>query len=287
MLDFPPELARPRNAASQVGTAAGIAPSGAGLHNPPMRGAARKRPCDALQLNSSAGGRMDGVAEDQDRPVGAGRPASLAAPTASRPPDGLPGEVTQLLQRWSQGDEAAFDRMLPMVYDELRRMAQRHLQRERDGHTLQGTSLVHEVYLRLAEKSPAQWQSRAHFFGWASTLMRHILIDHARSRQAAKRGGGVELLSLDAMREDRGDAADVPAPAAADSPDLVAVDQALRRLERLDPQQGRVVELRYFCGLSVAETAEALEVSPATVKREWVTARAWLLRELGRLKDAS
>jgi RNA polymerase sigma factor (TIGR02999 family) len=229
---------------------------------------------------------MNGVAGNQDRalpPGGAGRPAA----PGGGPDDELPGEVTQLLQRWSQGDDAAFDRMLPMVYDELRRMANRHLQRERDGHTLQGTSLVHEVYLRLAEKSPARWESRAHFFGWASTLMRHILIDHARSRQAAKRGGGAEVVSLDAMREDRGDAADVPDPAHADGPDLVAIDQALRRLERLDPQQGRVVELRYFCGLSVAETAEALEVSPATVKREWVTARAWLLRELGRLKEAS
>jgi len=226
---------------------------------------------------------MDGVAGNQDRP----RTAVRAPGPAADAPDELPGEVTQLLQRWSDGDDGAFGRMLPMVYDELRRMAQRHLQRERDGHTLQGTSLVHEVYLRMAARSPAQWQSRAHFFGWASTLMRHILIDHARSRQAAKRGGGAEVVSLDALREDRGDAADVPAAEVADSPDLVAIDQALRRLERLDPQQGRVVELRYFCGLSVAETAEALEVSPATVKREWVTARAWLLRELGRLKEGA
>jgi RNA polymerase sigma factor (TIGR02999 family) len=231
---------------------------------------------------------MDGVAENQDGPVGSDRPKRPAEPAESaNPTHALPGDVTQLLQRWSQGDEAAFDRMLPMVYDELRHMARRHLRHERDGHTLQGTSLVHEVYLRLAEKSPAQWQSRAHFFGWASILMRHILIDHARSRQAAKRGGSVELLSLDAMRDERGDAADVPAPARADSPDLIAIDHALRRLERLDPQQGRVVELRYFCGLSIAETAEALEVSPATVKRDWVTARAWLQRELGRRRDES
>lgn len=229
---------------------------------------------------------MNGVAENPDHPVGSDRSTcqSESAPTAAAP--GLPGDVTQLLQRWSQGDEDAFGRMVPLVYEELRHMAQRHLRRERDGHTLQGTSLVHEVYLRMAEKSPAQWQSRAHFFGWASTLMRHILIDHARSRQAAKRGGGAELLSLDAMHDDRGDAGDVPAPARADSPDLVAIDEALRRLERLDPQQGRVVELRYFCGLSVAETAEALDVSPATVKRDWVTARAWLQRDLGRRKDA-
>jgi len=197
-----------------------------------------------------------------------------------------PGEVTRLLQRWSQGDEAAFDRMVPMVYDELRRMAQRHLRQERGGHTLQGTSLVHEVYLRVAEGGPVQWQSRAKFFGWVSTLMRHILIDHARSRQAAKRGGGAEMVSLDALHESRGDAMEQPfsAQESADVPDLVAIDQALQRLERLDPQQGRVVELRFFCGLSVAETAEALGISPATVKREWMTARAWLLRELGRLE---
>jgi RNA polymerase sigma factor (TIGR02999 family) len=207
--------------------------------------------------------------------------AAMEAIVGSAPP----GAVTHLLERWSQGDEDALARMLPMVYDELRRMARRHLQRERDGHTLQGTSLVHEVYLRLADKGPIHWESRAHFFGWASTLMRHILIDHARSRHAAKRGGGVELLSLDALQEERGTAAEAMVPAADALPDLVAIDQALRQLERLDPQQGRVVELRYFCGLSVAETAEALEISPATVKRDWVTARAWLLRELRRNKD--
>ena len=163
-------------------------------------------------------------------------------------------------------------------------MARRHLRRERDDHTLQGTSLVHEVYLRLAEKRPSQWASRAHFFCWASTMMRHILIDHARSRLAEKRGGGVQVLSLDALHDDHGTLPGVAAGVPDDAPDLIAVDQALRKLERMDPQQGRVVELRYFCGLSVAETAEALEVSPATVKREWVTARAWLLRELGRAK---
>ena len=212
------------------------------------------------------------------------RQAASQAPHAQ-----APGELTQLLQRWSQGDETAFDRMLPMVYDELRRMAHRHLRHERDGHTLQGTSLVHEVYLRVAEGGPVQWQSRARFFGWISTLMRHILIDHARSRQAAKRGGGAEVMSLDALRESGGDVADLPSathePAAAH--DLVAIDQALQRLERLDPQQGRVVELRFFCGLSVAETAEALDISQATVKREWMTARAWLLRELGRMEAAA
>ena len=199
-------------------------------------------------------------------------------------PAAPPGEVTRLLASWSGGDDAALSRMVPMVYEDLRRMARRHLQRERDGHTLQGTGLVHEVYLRLAEKRPTQWASRAHFFCWASTMMRHILVDHARSRRAEKRGGGVEVLSLDALHDDYGTLPGVAAGVPDDAPDLIAVDQALRKLERMDPQQGRVVELRYFCGLSVAETAEALEVSPATVKRDWVTARAWLLRELGRAK---
>ena len=224
---------------------------------------------------------MDDDAGDRSRRTRSGIAADAVAEAAP------PGEVTRLLERWSQGDEDAFARMLPMVYDELRRMARRHLQRERGDHTLQGTSLVHEVYLRLADKGPMQWESRAHFFGWASTLMRHILIDHARSRHAAKRGGGVELLSLEALHEERGTAAEAAAPVPDDGPDLIAIDHALRRLERLDPQQGRVVELRYFCGLSVAETAEALDISPATVKREWVTARAWLLRELRRNKDAA
>jgi RNA polymerase sigma factor (TIGR02999 family) len=207
---------------------------------------------------------------------------------APRPPpptggSGVPDEVTQLLKRWSQGDEAALARMLPLVYDELRRMAHRHLQRERVGHTLQRTGLVHEAYLRLAQQGPLQWKSRAHFFGWASTLMRHILIDHARSRQSAKRGGGAALLSLDAMQDSTGGVAEASAPE--DSLDLIALDHALKRLEQLDPQQSRVVELRFFGGLSVVETAEALEISAATVKREWATARAWLLREMGRLKD--
>jgi RNA polymerase sigma factor (TIGR02999 family) len=227
---------------------------------------------------------MDDDAGDRSRRTGsAAAPAGAAAATGDTGP---PGEVTQLLASWSRGDGDAFARMVPMVYDELRRMAQRHLQRERDGHTLQGTGLVHEVYLRLAEKGPMQWESRGHFFGWASTMMRHILIDHARSRQAAKRGGGVEVVSLDALREDRGTLPGLAASVADEAPDLVAIDRALRKLERLDPQQGRVVELRYFCGLSVAETAEALNVSPATVKREWVTARAWLLRELSRTGEA-
>jgi len=221
---------------------------------------------------------MDDGTDDRSRRSSAAAAAGVAAP---------PGEVTRLLASWSGGDDEALARMVPMVYEDLRRLARRHLQREREGHTLQGTALVHEVYLRLAEKGPMPWASRAHFFCWASTMMRHILVDHARSRQAAKRGGGVQVLSLDALREDRGTLPGVSAQAHDDGPDLVAIDQALRKLERLDPQQGRVVELRYFCGLSVAETAVALDISPATVKREWVTARAWLLRELGRAQAAT
>jgi len=221
---------------------------------------------------------MDDGTDDRSRRSSAAAAAGVTAP---------PGEVTRLLASWSGGDDEALARMVPMVYEDLRRMARRHLQRERQGHTLQGTGLVHEVYLRLAEKGPMPWASRAHFFCWASTMMRHILVDHARSRQAAKRGGGVEVLSLDALHEDRGTLPGVSAHAHDNGPDLIAIDQALRKLERLDPQQGRVVELRYFCGLSVADTASALEVSPATVKREWVTARAWLLRELGRVQASA
>ena len=220
---------------------------------------------------------MDDATDDDSDGGGAAAARALAPP----------GEVTRLLASWSGGDDEALARMVPMVYEDLRRMARRHLQREREGHTLQGTGLVHEVYLRLADKRPTQWASRAHFFSWASTMMRHILIDHARSRHADKRGGGIEVLSLDALREDRGTLPGLSAAVPDDTPDLIAVDQALRKLERMDPQQGRVVELRYFCGLSVAETAVALEVSPATVKRDWVTARAWLLRELGRAKAGS
>lgn len=205
-------------------------------------------------------------------------------PPPAVPPAPRPGPVTGLLQRWSRGERDALDRVLPLVYDELRRLAQRHLRRERDGHTLEGTGLVHEAFVRLAEhRGPVNLESRAHFLGWASTLMRHILVDHARARQAAKRGGGDVPESLDALMEDTyANAALAAQPGSSDDTlDLIAMDRALQRLEALDPQQGRVVELRFFGGLSVVETADALGISPATVKREWATARAWLLRELG------
>lgn len=178
--------------------------------------------------------------------------------------------VTQLLIRWRNGDDAALGELLPQVYSELRRLANYYMRQERPGHTLQPTALVHEAYLRLVGDIEIDWQNRAHFFGIAAVRMRHILVEHARSRQAAKRGGGEYKLSLgaaDRLAESR----DV---------NLLALDDALRRLEALDPQKVRVVELRYFGGLTIEETAEALKISPATVKREWSMARAWLRSEI-------
>jgi RNA polymerase sigma factor (TIGR02999 family) len=166
---------------------------------------------------------------------------------------------------------------MPVVYDELRRQAARYMRREPVGHTLQTTAVVHEAYLRLVEQDSARWQSRTHFFAVAAQLMRRILVDHARGRQAVKRGGA----------EGRGAAGRLPLEVAEGVPDgqpavdVLALDEALRRLAELDPKQSRVVELRYFAGLGIEETAEVLGVSPATVKREWSTARAWLRRELG------
>lgn len=180
--------------------------------------------------------------------------------------------VTQLLAEWGSGNEAARDELLPLVYDELRRLARDYLRRERPDHTLQPTALVHEAYLRLAGQGAVNWQGRAHFFGIAARLMRQILINHAEGRQAAKRGGAAQRLSLSA--------ADQLAPESA--VDLVALDEALKALETLDARQSRIVELRFFGGLTVEEIAEVLRVSPATIKREWSSARAWLRRELSR-----
>ena len=189
------------------------------------------------------------------------------------------GAVTEWLCRWTDGDPQALERLLPLVYDELRRLAQRHLRHERGDHTLQSTGLVHEAFLRLAKDSVVKWQSRAQFFQLASKLMRHVLVDHARARRAGKRGGGQAAVPLD----DAADTALAPPDwqAEAQRLDILALDQALQRLARLDPQQSQVVELRFFGGLSVDEAAATLDVSPATVKREWNCARAWLLRELG------
>jgi RNA polymerase sigma factor (TIGR02999 family) len=180
-------------------------------------------------------------------------------------------DVTELLHAWSQGDREALDRLMPLVYGELKRMAHRYLGRERGGHALQTTALVHEAYLKLVDQSRAQWQNRAQFFGVAAQLMRRILVDHARARDAAKRGAGAAPLSLD----------QTPTLAAEPEQDIVGLDQALTRLSELDPRQGRIVELRFFGGLSVEEAAEVLSLSPATIKREWAMAKAWLYRELG------
>jgi RNA polymerase sigma factor (TIGR02999 family) len=186
-------------------------------------------------------------------------------------PSSPPHEVTQLLVAWCNGDKAALDRLMPLVYTELRRLAHHYMGRERRGHTLQTTALVNEAYLRLVDQKSTRWESRAHFFGIAARLMREILVDHARSRQAAKRGGTQVRLSL--SKVDR----------IAFRPDvnLIALDEALDRLHAIDPQKGRIIELRYFGGLGIEETAEVIGISPATVKRDWSMARAWLRSEIG------
>jgi len=181
-------------------------------------------------------------------------------------------QVTELLVRWRKGDRQALDALIPLVYGELRRIAQHFLQREKPGHTLQSTALVHEAYVRMVGQNLPEWQSRAHFFGIAAQLMRQILVDHARARQAAKRGGDVFKLSLDES---------TAMPGQRDL-DLIALDDALKSLTELDPQQSRIVELRYFAGLTIEDTSEVLGISPATVKRDWATARAWLQREMMR-----
>jgi len=202
-------------------------------------------------------------------------------------------DVARLLAQWNAGDDAALAALIPQVYDELRSLAQRHLRRERPDHTIQPTALVHEAFLRLSNQKLVQWQNREHFIGLASHLMRRILVDHARARSASKRGDGMPRVSLEDLAgqiEAPGSSGDTQAnlqmnPGAADAQsqsgvDLEAVDQALSRLEQLDPTQGRIVELRFFGGLTIEETGRVVELSPATVKREWALARAWLHREL-------
>jgi len=181
-----------------------------------------------------------------------------------------PHAVTQLLVDWGNGDGQALEKLTPLVYQELKRLAARYLRRERREHTLQSTALVHEAWLRLIDQNHVHWQNRAQFFGIAGEMIRRILIDHARNRQAAKRGDGAIKLSLDEA---------LGAPDRRDF-DLVALDDALEDLTKLDPKQGKLVELRFFAGLSIEESAEVLCVSPATVKREWAVAKAWLYREL-------
>lgn len=182
------------------------------------------------------------------------------------------GPVTALLARLRDGDAAALDRLVPLVHAELRRLARAQLRRERPGHTLQATALAHEAYLRLVGLDAIDWRDRAHFFGVAAGVMRRILIDHARRRRAARRGGGAPPVPLE----------DVDAAAPERPEELIALDEALERLRALDPRQERIVELRFFGGLEVAETAAVLGVSERTVKRDWAVARAWLRAELGR-----
>lgn len=192
-------------------------------------------------------------------------------------PETPPTGITPLLQAWGGGDPAAGERLFRAVYAELHGQAARAMRRLPAGRTLQTTALVHEAYLRLADGRDLVWQGRGHFFGVAARAMRHVLVDHARARRAAKRGGGARPVTLGAL--------DVPDAAsdgrAIGAIDLLALHEALDRLAALDAEQARLVELRYFGGLSIEETAEALGVSPATVKREWAIARAWLRRELG------
>lgn len=179
-------------------------------------------------------------------------------------------DLTGLLLRWSKGDPGAVESLLPLVYAELRRIADRHMRRERDGQTLTPTALVHELYLRLIDQRHASWENRAHFFAIAANLMRRILVDHARARHAQKRGGAATVVSI-------GEAGEIRAPGGAD---VLAIDEALERLACRDPDQARIVELRFFAGLTVEETAHVLRRSPRTVKREWRLARAWLFRAL-------
>lgn len=189
----------------------------------------------------------------------------------------IDNEIAVLLDAWSAGEAGALERLLPVVLGDLRRMAKGYLVRERPGHTLEPTALVHEVYLRLAGRRSVQWQSRSQFFAAMAEIMRRILIDHARRRRALKKGGGAELSPFDETLGHR--TLWGPALRVLDV-DLLALDEALTGLAAVDARQARVVELRYFAGLTVAETAQALEVSPMTVKREWHTARLWLLHAL-------
>src|SRR4051812_7293074 len=193
-----------------------------------------------------------------------------AAPSSSEPASQLPHAVTELLAAWGAGDAGASNALVPLVYDELRRQARRALRREGEGHTLQATALVHEAWLRLDAQHDARWESRSQFLAVAAQTMRRVLVDHARARLALKRGGNNVQISL----------GDAHAAASPDMVDVLALDDALARLGAMDPRKARLVELRYFAGLSIPEAAAALGVSQATVIREWAVARMWLRREL-------
>ena len=181
-----------------------------------------------------------------------------------------PENITELLASYGRGDKESLDRLMPIVYEELRRQAARYLRREQPGNTLQTTALIHEAYVRLVDQRNTQWQNRAHFFGIAAQMMRRILVDHARAKKRVKRGGSEIRISL----------SDATVAAKEQDLDVVALDAALERLALIDEQQSRVVELRFFSGLSVEETAEVMGISKSTVKRDWSMAKAWLHREL-------
>jgi RNA polymerase sigma factor (TIGR02999 family) len=181
-----------------------------------------------------------------------------------------PNDVTQLLQAWRAGEPGVEESLFPLVYDELRRIATRYLRREREGHTLQPTALVHEAYIRLIDQTRADWQNRAQFYGVAATMMRRILVNHARDQAAGKRGGGAQKISLD----------EVNISLEQKATQLVSLDEALSKLAQVDPRKERVVELIYFAGLDQKEAAEVLKVSEKTIQRDWQMAKLWLLREL-------
>jgi RNA polymerase sigma factor (TIGR02999 family) len=183
---------------------------------------------------------------------------------------GTPQEVTQLLAAWRDGDQQALDKLMPLVYDELRRLAHRYMKRQKDGQTLQTTAVVHEAYLRLAGRDEVHWQNRAHFFAVCAQMMRNLLVDRARARQADKRGGGINQVELDE--------GELVAPAQLD--EVLELNEALEKLSEIDPRKSRIIEMRYFGGMSVEETAAVLELSPITIKREWLKARAWLYLEM-------
>jgi RNA polymerase sigma factor (TIGR02999 family) len=182
-----------------------------------------------------------------------------------------PKEVTRLLVAWGNGDQAALDELIPLVYDELRRLAGRYMRRENRGHTLQTSALVNEAYLRLIDQKSVEWQNRAHFFGVAAQLMRRILVDHARGRLRAKRGGGAQMVSLAEQAAMSEEVAEV-----------VALDEALERLAELDPRKSQIVEMKFFAGLTNEEVAEVLKVTTRTVEREWRKAKAWLHRAISK-----
>src|SRR5512133_885897 len=186
---------------------------------------------------------------------------------------GAAPDVTQLLAKWSSGDQAALEQLLPLVYGELRRLAGAYLRRERSNHTLQSTALVHEAFMRLVNQQDVQWRNRAHFYAIAAQMIRRILVDYARSQHAEKRGSGAIKLALDEA---------MAVPQAGTDIDLLGLNDALGRLTEMDERQGRIVELRFFAGLSIDETAEVMNLSPASIKREGQTARAWLFREMTR-----